>query len=53
MSACTNRDKLLACIKCPGSVCCPEYAGTDKKSNLKLNPPKMRADRTKPVSYNL
>ncbi|ADU26165.1 hypothetical protein Ethha_0588 [Ethanoligenens harbinense YUAN-3] len=31
IDVCTNRHKLLACVKCPGSVNCPEYAGKAKK----------------------
>lgn len=31
MYICLNKHKLLACIKCPGSVNCPEYAGVAKK----------------------
>lgn len=31
MYICTNKHKILACVKCPGSVNCPEYAGAAKK----------------------
>ena len=32
MYICTNKHKLLACIKCPGAVICPEYAGAAKRT---------------------
>lgn len=36
MHICLNKHKLLACINCPGSVNCPEYAGKLKKFDPKL-----------------
>ncbi len=42
---CKNQNKLLACIKCPGSVNCPEFAGRLKKYTLEneKKPEKVKA----------
>lgn len=45
MHVCTNKHKLLACIKCPGSVNCPEYAGAAKKFDPKMDFSKKVANR--------
>jgi hypothetical protein len=49
MSTCTNKNKLLACIKCPGSVNCAEYAGAFKKTAPKNYLPKKTAICSKAV----